>query len=557
MPGPDLEFCSAGRRTIKTTPTFLFLSIFCMYLIVRCLACKNTILLEDTDSLFYLNNIKEFLSFDLQNIINLDADSTPFYPFFGALFSLPGWSVETGARLTSLFFSSVLYLSIIGIGKRIGRPLEVSLGLLILTFSPVLISLSFSVLTEPSYIAMIYLGFWFFWTQYKNPRFWKAGLLGVIFGLSFLNRIEGILCLAIIPLFQGAHLIFCKQEHYTAKRFIGWTLIFVICFSLVAIPQIWRVSHKMGMLAINGRQVWAQIFSIPDGKSSIEKIMGLDFSPGQINIAYVKNHPEVLEQSTAKISPAHILKTYIGHFNDLYQKKLGTLIGPLGLIFFAFGLLELYKRGHRFEAFLILAFVASNLAALLTTVVRIRYIAIIAPLIMLMEGFGIVYLSQSLLQSRNDGPMGKRVLSFVFFFILIAVSAIPLLKTFRPPHFNKEYSPVELKEPVAIVKKIAQKELKRPPIISAQRAYLSYFAGGKQVFVPYTHYEGLVKYCQLNNVDFLYLKHSRVNKYPFFKAFSQNSPPSDFVLLYSGVDAYGGKIELYCFQGNKQRLSSS
>ena len=67
-----------------------------MYLIVRCLAWKNTILLEDTDSLFYLNNIKEFLTFDLQNIINLDADSTPFYPFFGALFSLPGWSVETG-----------------------------------------------------------------------------------------------------------------------------------------------------------------------------------------------------------------------------------------------------------------------------------------------------------------------------------------------------------------------------------------------------------------------------------------------------------------------------
>jgi len=554
MPGPDLELCSAGRRTIKTTPTFLFLSIFCMYLIVRCLAWKNTILLEDTDSLFYLNNIKEFLSFDLQNIINLDADSTPFYPFFGALFSLPGWSVETGARLTSLFFSSVLYLSVVGIGKRIGRPLEVSLGLLILTFSPVLIPLSFSVLTEPSYIAMIYLGFWFFWTQYENPRFWKAGLLGVIFGLSFLNRVEGLLYLVIIPLLQGAYFLFGKRKYYSFKRITGWIIIFIMCFSFIAIPQIWRVSHKMGYLAINGRQVWMQIINNPDGKSNREKKLGLDFSPSQINIVYAKNHPEVLEQSAATISPVHVLKTYLGHFNDLYQRKLGTLIGPLGLIFFAFGLLELYKRGRRFEAFLILAFIGSNLAAPLTTVVRIRYIAIIAPLIMLMEGFGIVYLSQRLLKFHNDGSWRKLILPFMLFFILIGASAIPLLKTFRPPHFNKEYSPIELKEPVAIVKKIAENDLLRTPIIVSGKSYLSYFTDGRGLRAPYDDYEALVKYSNLNNVDFLYLKHNRFikHKYPFFKAFLQDIPPPDFVLLYSGVDEYGGKIELYRFRGNTQ-----
>ena len=117
--------------------------------------------------------------------------------------------------------------------------------------------------------------------------------------------------------------------------------------------------------------------------------------------------------------------------------------------------------------------------------------------------------------------------------------------------------PIELKEPVAIVKKIAENDLLRSPIIAAERAYLSYLTDGRQLYVPYADYEALVKYCQLNNIDFLYLKHSRVNKYPFFKTFSQNSPPSDFVLLYSGVDAYGGKIELYRFRGNKQRLSSS
>ena len=379
----------------------------------------------------------------------------------------------------------------------------------------------------------------------------------LIFGLCFLNRVEGILYLAIIPFLQGTHLLFGKRKYYGFKRLIGWTLVFVMFFSFMAIPEIWRVSQKMGRLTVNGRQVWMQILKNPDGKSRIEKIFGLDFSPSQINIAYLKNHPEALEQSAIRISPVHFLKASIRLFNDLYQNKLGTLIGPFGLIFFAFGLFALYETGRRFETFLILAFIGLNLLAPLTASVKMRYIAIIGPIIILMEGFGIVYLSKRLLEFHNNGSWRKHILPFMLFFILIGVSVVPLLKTFRPPHFNKEYSPVELKEPIAIVKKITEKELKRPPIISAQRGYLSYFASGKQVFVPYTHYEGLVKYCHLNNVDFFYLKHSRLNNYPFFKAFFQNSPPPDFVLLYSGVDAYGGKIELYRFQGNTQRPSSS
>ena len=46
---------------------------------------------------------------------------------------------------------------------------------LILTVSPILIAFSFSILAEPSYVALIYAGFWVFWTQYENAKFWKAG----------------------------------------------------------------------------------------------------------------------------------------------------------------------------------------------------------------------------------------------------------------------------------------------------------------------------------------------------------------------------------------------
>ncbi len=523
----------------------IFITFF-VYLALRGLEWKYTLLLEDTDSLSYLDKIKVFATFNVHNIINLDADATPFYPFWGALFSLPGWSVETGARLCSLFFSSLLFIALVGIGKKIAEHREAVLGLLIVSFSPVLISLSPSVLTEPSYIATIYLGLWFYWTQYKNPKLWKAGLLGLIFGLAFLNRVEGILYIAIIPFVQGVYtLLESRKKNHNLEQLAAWSLIFVICFSLMAIPQIWRVSHKMGIFAINGRQVWSRLLSIPDGKSEDEKIFGLDFSDSRINIKYLKDHPEELNRLKKGTFFTNYVKTFVRNFDDLYQRKLGLLIGPIGLILFAFGMLSRYEAGQGYETFLVISFIALNLVAPLSMNVVIRHIAVIAPIMMLMEGIGIVYLSDKLLEVHKEGYRFKQIVPIILFIILIAVSAKPLIDTFRPRHYNREYSLTELKEPISIVKQISKHEQLALPVIVAQRGYLAYYSNGEKLYVPYTNYDGLVKYCELNKADFLYLKYKRIKKYPFYEAFLKNRHPTNFKLLYNGIDATGGKIELY------------
>ena len=545
----DSAFSLKENKESKNATALIFLSIFFIYFILRLFAWKNTILFEDYGSLSKLEAIKVFLTFNLNNIINLGPDRALFYPFFGALFSLPGWSTEIGARLCSLFFSSLLFIAIAVIGKQIAKPQEVFLGLLVLSFSPVLISLSFAVLLEPSYIAMIYLGFWFFWTQHKNPKLWKAAVIGVVFGLSFLNRVEGILYLLIIPFLQGIYFVFRDHKYFVFKRVIAWTLIFIVFFSLLAIPQIWRVSHKMGGFAINGRQAWSLILQNPDGKSYDEKIYGLDYSPSQINLWYIQSHPEVWGQFVSNRPTEYIfqyLKTIIRNFNDLYYKRLGILIGPLGLIFFTFGLFALYQRGQRFETFLVLAFICFNLVAPFLHNVVIRHIAVIAPIIMLIEGIGIIYLSSKALEPYKNFHSGKYILPFIFLFCLISASAIPLLKTFKPPYFRQDYSLIELQEPVAIVKNISKKELLRPPRIAAPRYnYLAYFAEGIDVPAPYTDYAGLVKYVYLNNVDFLYLKELPGVEFPFYENFFNERPPIDFILLYSGKDPKGKKIELY------------
>src|SRR5262249_29671070 len=151
---------------------------------------------------------------------------------------------------------------------------EIGIGLVILSFSPFFIRYSYSVLTEPSYIAVLYLGFWLYLSQYKYPKLWSAVLLGILFGLSFLNRLEGLLYLAAIPLLQFTHFLAVGRTSYDLQHFSAFIALFVLFFSLISAPQIWRVSEKMGHFALNGRQVWSLILNNPDGKSYNEKISG-------------------------------------------------------------------------------------------------------------------------------------------------------------------------------------------------------------------------------------------------------------------------------------------
>jgi hypothetical protein len=137
--------------------------------------------------------------------------------------------------------------------------------------------------------------------------------------------------------------------------------------------------------------------------------------------------------------------------------------------------------------------------------------------------------------------------------ILLAAWALPLHSFYTSPiTFNGEYSPQSLREPASIVKSIAEKELLRPPTLSARKGYLIHYTDAKPAALPYTDIQGLARFCELNGVDFLFLEHRLIQAYPFLDAFNGGSLPTGFVLLHRGTDAFGGKMELYRFKNNSR-----
>ncbi len=524
--------------------------VFFFYAATRLLAWSNTLLLEDTDSIGYLRTIKQVATLDPETIASIDAYYTPFYPVFAAFFTLIAGDVETGARLCSYFFSLLLFGAIAGIGLRLARPAGVIAGLLLVACSPILVSLSFAVLTEPSFIATVYLGLFLFWIQNEKPGLLKAALIGAVFALAFLNRIEGLIFLVLIPLFQSLHFIMVRPDNYDMRKLAAWVAIFVVAFSVVSAPQVYRISEQAGKFTINGRQVWSNLLSIRDGRSFIEKTKSLDLSPGEVNIKYLMRHPEevdklrpnngTVDQSAAFLQDHY--KSFVRNVRQLIRYGIPQVAGYVVVFFFLAGVASLVLTRRYFESLITVLFVGAAILPAMFIPTLPRHLALSVPLVLLVAGVGIAALARLLAVDRL--PAAPVALSLLLI-VLVSFASELWTAVLHPPSVNREYSAGEYKEEVALIKRIAREELDHRPALMDQRSYLSYFSDSKHVSLPYAKMEAMLRYSDLNQVDFVYLNDRRIEKYPFYSIYKEKGLPDNYILLHSGTDATGAETRLY------------
>lgn len=527
--------------------------IFLLYIGFRVLIWRNTVLLEDHDSTGLLRWAIPFLELDFKGVLRLDPDASLFYPFLIALFSWPGWSLEAGARLASLVSGVVLFGAMLGIGRQIAAPAAILVGLLFLAFNPEIAALYVAVLTEPSYVATVYLGLMLFWWQYRQPTLGGAALLGVIFGLAFLNRLEGILFAGFVPVMLCLYYLWYRPPSWGWQRLVGWCVVFLACFAVLAGLQILRVSHEMGALAVNGRQVWTLLMHSPTvGSGYLEQIYGLYFDPAQVNMKYLKqNFAAASSLATEQVGFGELARSYARtlwfNLNDLYSVRLTILFGHLVVIFFAFGLMHLLRAGRFFEVVLILAFICLGLLAPLLHNVVIRHILVVAPIILLVAGIGMVSVAE-MLASLRPGAASVVAPGMVAALALVVVGSwgMPIRAALKPPDSNREYSWAELREPVRLVSGAGLHDPRQKPRVMARRAYLAQYAGAVFVTMPYGSYDQLVEYSALNSVDLLYLNSDNA-RFPFTGDFATDRHREHFTLVYQGEDAQGAPVALYRF----------
>jgi hypothetical protein len=545
------------RKSAKKEWLWVFL-IFTLFLFLRIFCWLHVYKVEDIDSIWYLNiarNIKR------HHWSSIGPSDTLFYPALIVLFAFLGLKLQSAARVVSLLSSIILFFSIYFLGKKIAGLKSTLTGLIIFSLSPFLINFSVSILSEPSYVALVFIGFFLFRYFIEKPKLSIALLIGLVYGLSFVDRTEGIIFLVFIPLLQLAHFIFWKQRSYSFSKLALWMAFFVIGFSIFAVPTIVRVSNEMGEFTINARTAWEDLLKNSAGgafsKSYYKNLYGLTYSPSEVNLDYIIQHPKQLKDTGYSENIFHAIRLYYDNISDLYRAQMGSLLGTFVIVFFAFGLYYLFKERKYLDLFLILSFFCAVLIPpLWQKFFLTRHIVLIAPIMILVAGIGVYKFSLDIENSMGSIKLlhlFENEIAFLIICLMIFLSLDWLNDSLRHPSQNNQYDYSEFVKPISILKNdIKERKIEDPKLLS-RHPYFPYFADVEALAIPYTDYNGLVKYCTLNKANYLLLNFTNsdgvLESDPFVKNFIDNNAP-DFVMMYSGKKENGKNIadfDLYRF----------
>lgn len=523
------------------------LLILVLFLSIRIVSWVNADAVEDHDSIYYLSISKLISQLDFKGLSELSPDATFLFPLFIAGFNLPGWSTEFGARLLTLASSVLLFFVVYKLSIKFHEPKGVLISLLILTFNPFFINFSTSILSEPLYIANVYFGFWFFLKLMDKSTSWNTFLLGIIFGLSFLNRTEGIVFLVFIPfLFILKFLFFNKRREVAASSTFKGIIFFMIGFLLLSIPQIWYNSNKMGTFALNGRQVWQTILHARDNKSYDEKLRGLDFSDKDVNLKYLQKNPSAFEAIKTNGYLKAEIKNFVNGFTKAYSYQINQLVGILVLIAFGMGILSLLSSNKTFELVSSIAFLIVVLVPpLFHNFDLLRHIAIAGPILFVFSGIGISYLSDQinlLIKNKKLYSLSVKYLA-LFIFLSIPLSSASLIEhSLQNLPMNREYSYNDIIKAIDAIKN--EKIDFSNSLIVSRKNYFPFYAGIKRTDLPYTSYEKLLRYMKLNNAKYIFFQSNEIENYPYAKQFLA-SEQTDFILRYQAQDKYNHQLFLY------------
>jgi len=529
----------------------LVLGLFILFMILRVVAWSQTVLFEDHDSVGYLTAAQAFREFNFEVIWQWYPDLNPAYPIATSLLSFIFGDIEFSARLCSLLFSILLFYSVYKLIRLYFNEIVASIVLLFVSINPVLIKLSFSILTEPMYISICITGLYLFLKQADVANQKYAILLGMLFGISFIARTEGIIFLLVIPFFQSLHFVLIKTRTYNWSRLINWSVIYMLFYCITIAPQIIAVSTKTGEPTLNGRQVWSKILKSSPEKTYAEKIYGIDYDPGKINLAYLQENPDKIDES---IEPASFNVTLYHMYHNagiFLRYELRELLSWFQIFLLPFGIVAIYSQRNNYRklycGIILIGYAAASMVPPLWHNVATRHIAIITPVLLILVALGIVQITDLIKKKSLITTFDRKTWAILFSLVLVVAQS----KDIRPvlakqPVQNKEYNHEEMQEIARVVRSHIDDTDSKSLVISARKEFIGYFSGMKRVALPYADWNQMKRYWKLNGVHFVLIRRKLLKQHPIFQNEEYlSSNDEDFKLIWTKEDVYGEPIYLY------------
>lgn len=202
----------------------------------------------------------------------------PFFPLLIAAASFLTRDYEWAGRLVCLIFGSLLPLPVFGIASRLFNRTTGLVAAILTVFFPLLVNLSFAVLSEGVYITMLLLAVYTVFRTLERPSPGIYGLLGGIFGLCYLTRQE-----AVAPLLVALFLTICLGEGSLVSR-SKWVAAALAVFAVVALPEVIYLYRATGQVRLEEKSslFYAEQVRIAIGQENKEA-MPVEWAEHSIN----------------------------------------------------------------------------------------------------------------------------------------------------------------------------------------------------------------------------------------------------------------------------------
>jgi 4-amino-4-deoxy-L-arabinose transferase-like glycosyltransferase len=360
------------------------------------------------DSAVYGFIARDFLKGDF--IKGLSSPAPPFYPFLIFLFSPDTTHIEMAGRLISLFFGTLTLVPLFYLVKEaIGQKEAIFSGLLY-AFHPYLVTYSGMLLTEATYWGLLVSSVYFFWTGLKEEKVWKMSFSGILLGLSYLTRPEGI---GYVLIYLGWVVVDGVLRKKWFKKLILLGVLIPSLFIFV-IPYVIYIHQETGQWLISKKALEAQAQFLKKGEEKV------DFSKDLEQNKPIGKNTKILA----------IVRNIVQFFPFVIYRYLRAYHFSLWLLLF-FGLIRVRQKVIGYEVF-VASLVLFHLLSLSTFLPSaIRFSIPVVPLSLFWAGTGILEIKRYLEKVEISNPEKAA------FLLILVVILIQLPQDLKPERTHR------------------------------------------------------------------------------------------------------------------------
>lgn len=485
----------------------------------------------------------------------IDLYSSPLYPFFIGVFYFFIKNSELAGRLVSVLFGALLIVPIYFLSKRIYNNKVAIISSILVAFYFILIQYSVEVLSESMYTFLIATGVLIGYIALVEQKTFFYFLAGIIFGLCYLTRAEGIGYIFILILMTGIFWLINQKRERKRKLFIC-SIMLILGLFIVSAPYLvffhdqtghWIVGQKGGVSleageAMLSKDPLAREKALCGLTEDGTRMKGHFFLIGEMEkvnkFDYIIHHP---------IARA---KVYVINAGTEYYSTIPSIFPALLILLIGVGLFRGEWTRERFKKeFYMASVVVYPLLLYPLSHIEPRYLISVLPIAIIWSANGINELQEWLHENIADLKIDwlkQRLIFKNLVFVIVLLSLIPLIALI-PFHYYSD-QPTEHKEAGLWMKE----NVPQNPVIMAKRPYIAFYAEGTYIPLPYANYTRMMKYAKIHHVKYIVMDEKETSKVRPQLAFlldETKAPKDDLKLIYKDSNIHN-KLLIYELQRN-------